>query len=531
MPARWERLVCFGRDLIALVAPIIAATILAYQLSFHDQQNRAQVMADLVLNRSELTTDQLASAFQRLGAFDTSGACSAEAKALMRQVDLSSSLLQGVGYVEGDQLWCSSLAETGSVDVGAADYVSATNTIIRRQRELPIAPGTPLLLVSATTGYTGLVHPALIFSLTSHQHDLPAGTVNYSTRTTIIHSSTQTFDWTRANMPETAFAGTLVMDGQLLAWKRSLRWDQFAYAAVPVTSVNEQFQRLIGWFLLAGMGAGIGLLMFVRWLSANRTSLPALLKAGIARGEVFTVYQPIVDMRTGRWVGAEVLARWRRPSGEMIAPDVFVPIAEKYGLSRMLTRHVMMKCAEDLRSLVQIDRDFFVSVNITSMDLQEPEFVRQLIAECDARGIAAHRVHLEITERAEVDPELAAESISLLRQQGFEIGIDDFGIGYSNLAYFNTLQIDYLKIDKAFVASPSNGAIGSAVVDHIIQIGAERGLTIIAEGVELEAQREALVARQVRLGQGWLFARPMPSAELLAACTSDRSSHPIPKVA
>jgi sensor c-di-GMP phosphodiesterase-like protein len=524
---RWNRSILIARDALAFAMPVLASIALAYQLSLHDQRTRAQIMADLVLNRSELTTAQLASAFKQLELFEASRACATDALALMRQVDLGSSLLQGVGYVEDNQLRCSSLGETGTVEVGPPDYVSATNAIIRRQRELPISPGTPLLLVTAPSGYTGLVHPALIFSLSDDGRDLPAGTVSFSTRETIIHSGTTTFAWKSAEMPADAKSGTLILGDQLLAWRRSSPWDQFSYAAIPMAAIDEQFQRLIGVFLAGGALAGLALLLLVRWLSASRTSLPALLRAGLTRGEVFTVYQPIVDMRTGRWVGAEVLARWRRPSGEFIPPDVFVPIAEKHGLIRLLTRHVMISSAQDLKHLVQIDPEFFVSVNVTSVDLQDPNFVNLLVAECDARGVAHNRVHLEITEREEVEPAMAAEGIRVLREQGFEIGIDDFGMGYSNLAYLDSLQVDYLKIDKAFVAGISSGTIGTAVVDHIIQLGTERGIEVIAEGVEVEEQRGALVSRGVHLGQGWLFARPVPAAELLAA-HAERHSMPAP---
>jgi sensor c-di-GMP phosphodiesterase-like protein len=517
---RWDRSILVLRDLLVVVVPIIAAIALAYQLSLHDQRTRAQIMADVVLNRSELTTDQLAAAFKRLEIFGPSAACSSGATALMAQVDLGSSLLQGVGYVESDQLRCSSLGQTAVVDVGPPDYISATGANIRRQRELPISPGTPLLLITGRSGYTGLVHPALIFSLTDNGRDLPAGTVTYSTRETIIYSSASVFGWAGAEMPANAYSGTLIMGDQLLAWRRSSKWDQFAYAAVPLAAVGEGFQGLFGLFLAGGTVAGLGLLLLVRWLAASRTSLPALLRAGLARNEVFTVYQPIVDMRTGRWVGAEVLARWRRPSGEMISPDVFVPIAEKHGLIRQLTRHVMIRSAEDLKALVQIDPDFFVSVNVTSIDLEDPNFVRQLIADCDARGVAHERVHLEITERHKVDPTQAAKGIVVLREQGFEIGIDDFGMGYSNLAYLDTLQVDYLKIDRAFVAGISSGPLGTAVVDHIIQLGSQRGMKMIAEGVEVEEQRAALVSKGVWLGQGWLFGKPVPAADLLAAYES-----------
>jgi len=523
---RNDRTVSVLRDACALIIPIIAAVLLAYQLSFHDQRNRAQLIADVVLNRSEHTTDQLASAFQRMAVFEPAQACSKEAMTLMREVDLSSSLLQGVGFVANNQLQCSSLGAAGLIEVGAPDYVSATGAIIRRQRELSIAPDTPLLLITGQSGYSGLIHPALIFSLIGEGDDLPAGTVSYSTRETILYSGPGTFDWSGAAMPADQSAGTLVMGDRLLAWQRSSRWDQFAYAAIPLAAVSEEFLASVGFYLAAGAVAGLAILAAARWLAANQTSLPALLRAGLARGELHTVYQPIVDMRTGRWLGAEVLTRWQRRSGEWIPPDVFVPIAEKHGLIRQLTRHVMVSCADDLKMFITMDPDFFVSINITSVDLQDHDFIKRLIAECAKRGIEHRRVHLEITERVQVDTTLEAETIKALREQGFEVGIDDFGIGYSNLAYLDTLKVDYLKIDKTFVAGISNGMIGTAVVDHIIALGAERDLKVIAEGVEEEDQRAALVSRGVWLGQGWLFARPMSAANFIASYAKVMSTTP-----
>jgi sensor c-di-GMP phosphodiesterase-like protein len=509
------RLIQVIRDVCLVLVPIIIAAALAYQVSLHDQRNRAQTMADVVLNRSELTTQQLASAFQRMEVFGPARACSPEAMALMRAIDLGSSLLQGVGYVENNELKCSSLGEVGPVDVGPPDFVSAKGGIIRRHRVLPIAPGTPLLLVSADSGYTALVHPALIFNLADEHGDLPAGTVGYSTRQTILYSGSKTYDWRSADMPANQYSGTLVMDDHILAWRRADVWDQFTYAAIPVAAVGAEFWGLVGFYLAGGLVAGCAALWMARWLTATRTSLPALLRAGLANNEIQTVYQPIVDMRTGRWVGAEVLARWRRQSGESISPDVFVPIAEKHGLIRQLTRHVMITAANDLEVFLDLSPDFFVSINITSMDLQDPDFEKRLVAECDARGVAHRRVHLEITERAEVDPAKEAQTIRILREHGFEVGIDDFGIGYSNLVYLDTLNVDYLKIDKAFVASLSGGTLGTAVVDHIIGLAGARGLSVIAEGVEQEEQRAALVTRGVWLGQGWLFAKPMSAANLV----------------
>ena len=124
-------------------------------------------------------------------------------------------------------------------------------------------------------------------------------------------------------------------------------------------------------------------------------------------------------------------------------------------------------------------------------------------------------VHLEITERQEVDQTAEAGAIGELRKAGFKVGTDDFGVGFSNLAYLENFELDYLKIDRVFVANAFRGTAGTEMIDHIIGVGRARNLEIIAEGVERPEQLSHLLARGVELGQGWLFAREMPATEFL----------------
>lgn len=504
--------------MLVVAVCVAAAFLVAYQVSLTSQRSRAEFMASVVLNRTALTTEQLASAYKRMEVFPAGEACTRAAQALMRQIDISSSLLQGIGYIEDDRLLCSSLGEPDALEVGTADYVSATNTTFRRQRDLSIAPGFPLLLVSGASGYTGLIHPSLIFNLTDSGHDLPAGVVSYSTRERIISSGEVTPIWFDAVLPADQYSGTLVMDDQLVSWERSRNWDHFTYAALPLAVVRSEFERQSWLIVPFGLLLGLIAVVVVRRLLASRASLPTLLRAGLRRNEILTVYQPIVDMRTGRWVGAEVLARWKRPNGEWVSPEVFVPIAERHGLVPQLTQTVLARSYADLGLFTATHRDFFLSINISSADLRQPDFVSGLAAACASRDIAPQNLHLEITERAEVDAEAEVQTISALRAQGFQVGIDDFGIGYSNLAYLDLLHVDYLKIDRAFVAAISRGGqLGTQVVDHIIELASGRGLALIAEGVEREDQRSELLSRGVRYAQGWLFGKPMSRLDFIAS--------------
>ncbi len=502
------------RDAVMVILPVCVALLAAYQLSLHDQGNRAQVLADVVLDRTTHTSAQIANVYDKMAPFGPDQACSPAAVATMRQIDLGSTLLQGVGYVEGATLKCSSLTDARPVAVGPVDYISATGSAFRRNRRLEIAPETPLLLVTGPSGYTALIHPALVFSLAGDTAELPAGLVAHLSRVVIVSSGVDLGDWDSVPIGAPDSSGTLSRGDQLIAWHRSPQWDNFSYAAVPLSSVWEGFLELSRLFVPAGLVGGVLTLMLLRRVLAGRQSLPSLLRTGLRRGEIFVVYQPIADMQTGNWVGAEVLARWQRPGGEMVSPDVFVSIAEKHGLVERLTHLVVEAALRDFADFAAKRPSFFLSINISTADLRSADFPAFLIASCKAAGMPPGSVHLEITEREAVDPEREAESLRTLRGYGFAIGIDDFGIGYSNLAYLDTLQLDYIKIDKAFVHSAAQGELGGEIIDHVVGMARTRHLDVIAEGVEREEQRQILLCRGVSLAQGWLFGRPMSRLDL-----------------
>jgi sensor c-di-GMP phosphodiesterase-like protein len=128
---------------------------------------------------------------------------------------------------------------------------------------------------------------------------------------------------------------------------------------------------------------------------------------------------------------------------------------------------------------------------------------------CLDERVAPRSIHLELTEREDASEPVTAQTVARLRNDGFHVGLDDFGIGYSNLAYLDALPVDYIKIDRAFASGAGRRGAGGEILDHIIAIAEARKLEVIAEGVETEEQRAGLIARNVRLGQGWLFGRPM----------------------
>ena len=246
----------------------------------------------------------------------------------------------------------------------------------------------------------------------------------------------------------------------------------------------------------------------------RQTSMPAMIRTALRQDEFSMVYQPVVELATGRWVGLEALMRWHRPDGTMVSPDVFIPAAERSGQISALTAWVAERVLTETRALLQADPQFHLAINVTGDDLLDGRFHARLSTLLQRHGVAASQLIGEITERVFMHTGQTGAQIHALRALGMRIAIDDFGTGYSSLAYLTRLELDYLKIDKTFVDPIGTGAVTANVVSHIIAMAQSLGLTMIAEGVETEAQADFLRAQGVQQAQGWLFARPMPIEEV-----------------
>jgi sensor c-di-GMP phosphodiesterase-like protein len=256
--------------------------------------------------------------------------------------------------------------------------------------------------------------------------------------------------------------------------------------------------------LLAGAWIAT-VLLFTR----RRLGLGAELRDALASGAIEAEYQPIVTLADGRCVGAEALARWRGPEGEVIPPEEFLPIAEHAGLVPEITLAVLDALLRELGDLLAARPDLRINLNLAPEDLETPRFADALAERMRNAGVPPATIKLEITERALVDSDRARELIERLRRQGHEIAIDDFGTGYSSLSYLETFSLDTLKIDKAFVDAIETEAVTSHVVHHVIAMAKDLRLDIVAEGVEREAQAAWLRERGVRHAQGFLFSEPL----------------------
>lgn len=246
----------------------------------------------------------------------------------------------------------------------------------------------------------------------------------------------------------------------------------------------------------------------------RRQLIAAQLPLAIKSAELTAVYQPIICTHSNRLHGAELLCRWPHPEFGMISPDEFIPLAEELGLIGQLGQLMLeLGCAQLARWQVAAP-DLVLSINLSPLQFRDPELCPQIF-DCIARhGLAPWQLELEITEGVLMENTDEIESnLASLIEAGFQLAIDDFGTGYCSLAYLPRLQVATLKLDKSFTQGLATNQATTAIVRSVIGLGHELGIKITAEGVETPEQQAWLVQVGCDRLQGYLFSRPLPSAE------------------
>ncbi|HEY5456998.1 MAG TPA: EAL domain-containing protein [Acidothermaceae bacterium] len=248
----------------------------------------------------------------------------------------------------------------------------------------------------------------------------------------------------------------------------------------------------------------------------RRLTLHGALEDAITAGALTLAYQPQIDLRTGRLQAVEALARWTHPQLGPIGPDEFIPLAEDTGLMPALGAWVLAtSCAHAAAWRTRGSARIGLSVNVSGRQLADDDIIGTVEHALAASGLPASTLTLEITESVLMrDPCRAAQRLAILKRLGIRISIDDFGTGHSSLASLTTFPIDELKIDRSFIAPLPQDSTALRVTTAIIALAEGLGLTTVAEGIEMPAQHQLLRDLTCTLGQGYLFARPLPADQI-----------------
>ncbi|GGJ88634.1 EAL domain-containing protein [Pseudomonas matsuisoli] len=507
---------------LAFATPVSVTMYMAWQRGHEDADASLDLLASHILRRAAMLRFQSNAAIDRLVAGGVQEACTVDDLDQMRRAAASSGYMQGIGRMRGNWLQCSSLTGNTPTDLGAPD------------RSYPL-PGSPLawdrvrlpridhtrFAVTARAGYAVLSLPELVSDI-----PLPPGAVvgQFATgdRKVMRASGDIDSEWLQHfSGKNTSFEDS---QGRWVAIKLSDLGYTAAVAAMPASLVMTYVYNAAIGLLPVGLAIGSALLAIVLWRTHYLLSIGARLKRALRRREFHLVYQPVMNLRTNRCEGAEALIRWSPPDEQGMSPTAFIPAAERHGLIQQVTAQVMDIVARDAVTLIMAFPDIHIAINFSAEDLHSVETEARLLALLNLAGAQSHNIMIEATERGLMKPEKAKDFLMSIRARGFKVAIDDFGTGHSSLSYLATYELDVLKIDKMFVDSFEQESPTTKVAFHIIEMARALGLEMIAEGVETEHQRDVLRDAGVHYAQGWLFAKPMPIAELAAFIRSTNDS-------
>ncbi len=251
---------------------------------------------------------------------------------------------------------------------------------------------------------------------------------------------------------------------------------------------------------------------------AAQLMLENSLQKAISNNELHLFYQPKVSINTGKIIGAEALIRWMHPQWGMMMPDRFIKVAEESGLIKGIGLWVLREaCTQNKKWQAAGLPEIPIAINVSVVELHHANFMQEVVKVLLQTGLHPHHLELEVTESVAIQSEVTViQDLNKLKEMGVRLSVDDFGTGYSSLSYLKLLPVNTIKIDKSFIRDIQVDANDAAIVNAIIKMSQSLGLTVIAEGVETEAQLAFLKSHNCDEMQGYLFSRPLPADEFAA---------------
>jgi sensor c-di-GMP phosphodiesterase-like protein len=306
-------------------------------------------------------------------------------------------------------------------------------------------------------------------------------------------------------------------DGHIAAHAHSLRFGPVVDVVMRrhgIIAGHDDLQR-IG-IVVSGVFALIILCgaLFIPW--RQRHNPMADIEAGLIGGQFIPYYQPIVDIKNGKLLGAEVLVRWRKPDGTIVTPGSFIPLVESSGLILDLTRSLMRQVCDEVGAAIGSRPQMYMTFNIAPRHFNDAIVLNDVGAIFEGSPIRLSQVVLEITERFEIENLSATRRvIAALQGLGCRVALDDVGTGHNGLSYILKLGVDIIKIDKLFVEAIKTERQAQAIVETLVGLARDLRMQIVAEGVERMDQVEYLRDHGIGAAQGYIFAPPLPGSAFL----------------
>jgi sensor c-di-GMP phosphodiesterase-like protein len=501
-------IVAIALAIIGAILPIAGMLYISWNFAVRAKQDRLAMFAGHTIARANISLTQARDALHAMSGSDLEP-CSPEHIARMRTLTLDTPTVGEIGYFENHLLKCTSWGMTKErIPQLPGDYTTADGIEVTVRMHPLVSGGKPMMALQYQA-YNVLVDPVRFVDVIVDPGIRLAIANEHGTEIAELGAPDQGLVRSIIANPRNG------MDSNnLFAVARADGW--IAVATERRSEMSNKLRREQFTLLPVGGFIAAFIVGIVVWFSRKRLSPLGELTLAVQNREFIVHYQPIIELKTGRCVGAEALVRWRRPDGSLVRPDLFIPLAEDSGLILPITDQVIDAIVHDLDKLLTDNRSLHVSINLCADDLKTGRFLPVIQQALAHTGISARQIWLEVTERSFLEIEAARSTIIKARELGHSVAIDDFGTGYSSLQYLQGLPLDSLKIDKSFIDTIGKDTATSSVTSHIIDMAKTLNFTIVAEGIETQEELDYLRARNVDLGQGWLFAKPIPASEFMA---------------
>jgi len=254
-------------------------------------------------------------------------------------------------------------------------------------------------------------------------------------------------------------------------------------------------------------------LLVMRWQSSDPLTM---IKNALISDELVPYYQPIIDINSGKLLGAEILVRWRKSDGAIVEPAAFISVIETSDLVRDLTRFLIRRVCAEVGTMLATRPQMYIAFNIAPRHISDPAIINDLGSIIEASPVGFSQIVLELTERSELeDRDSAHRIIAALHGLGIRIALDDFGTGRNGLSHIQKLGVDIIKIDKSFVDTISTARQSQAIATTLVGLARALDLQIIAEGVESFEQVTYLRQFGINAAQGYVFAPPLPASAFI----------------
>lgn len=496
-----------GIVLLCAIAGVAVGTIVALKLT----EKRLDRYARSLVRYAESYSDEIITTLDEVNA-SPFPFCSDEDIARLRTLVFRGHLVKEIGRVRNNMLYCTSV--TGRLDHPLPQR--KPDMVLRTGRKIWMH--SPLITLPGMYGDITQSGEATFVAAQNAFGHLREAPMSYTT--TLSNRATGEVmptagDPLKMTAPEVLAEKEILRGNTIYIARCSARYAPCMVAGMSLREAWLSNRSLIAGFVAIGGLAGMAL-AFTLLFQTRKRGLDTQLRRALRRNLITLVYQPIVDVKTGKILGVEALARWTDEEGQYVRPDVFVAAAEELGYIGKLTRVVLRQVLADLGDFLRSHPEFRVNVNIAAADLADPQFLPMLERLLRRQGVASKSINLELTERSTADHPLSISAIAKLRERGHEFYIDDFGTGYSSLSYLNELAVDAIKIDRAFTDAIGTGSLTAMIVPQILAMASTLHIKVVVEGVERAEQSEYFAGLdQQILAQGWHFGEAIPARELL----------------